>query len=134
MDIRQALSVKSLKKLLTITACHSHKNKRKPKTSKRKRSQWVWISRTLKALVKNYGIYSDLTEQDPLSTQKASINSFVNLKIEYLQKINIIWFMKLAVVPAKQSTWWIKTVFEIVLRWTQKNCICIRISRTCLCL
>ena len=39
MDIRKALLVKSLRELLTITACLSYSNKRKPQISKRKRSE-----------------------------------------------------------------------------------------------
>ena len=38
--------------------------------------------------VKNFSVYSNLTESYPLFTLKAiCINSFVNLKIEWLQKI-----------------------------------------------
>ena len=57
MDIRKSL-------LLTITFCLSHNNKRKPQISKRDRSERVLV---LKVLVKNHGVYSDLTKQDPLS-------------------------------------------------------------------
>ena len=75
--------VKSLIELQIITACHSHSNKRKPQISRRKRSEWVLIYRKLKVLVKNYGVYSDLTKLDPLSTLKTlCVNFFVNLKIE----------------------------------------------------
>ena len=53
--------------------------------------------------MKNYGIYSNLTKQDPLSSLKTlCVNSFVNQNIEYLQKIKTILFMKLIVVTAKQ--------------------------------
>ena len=58
--------------------------------------------------VKNFSVYSNLTELYTLSTLKAiCINSFVNLKIEWLQKIKKILYTKLTVVTAKQSTWWI---------------------------
>ena len=56
-------------------------------------------------VVKNYDVYSNLTKQDPLSTQKAlSVSTFVNLKIEYLQKIKTMLFMKSTVVTLKKST------------------------------
>ena len=56
--------------------------------------------------VKNFSVYSNLTELYTLSTLKAiCINSFVNLKIEWLQKIKKILYTKLTVVTAKQSTW-----------------------------
>ena len=56
--------------------------------------------------VENFSVYSNLTELYTLSTLKAiCINSFVNLKIEWLQKIKKILYTKLAVVTAKQSTW-----------------------------
>ena len=49
--------------------------------------------------VKNFSVYSNLTELYTLSTLKAiCINSFVNLKIEWLQKIKKILYTKLTVV------------------------------------
>ena len=87
MYIRKALLVKSLRELLTLTFCLCHSNKRKPQLSKRKRSELVYISCTLKVLLKDYSIYSDLTKLDPLSTLKEIyLNSFANLKIQQLQK------------------------------------------------
>ena len=47
-----------IRELLTITACLTHNNKRKPPIPKRKRLEWVWIYRTLKVLLNNYGVYS----------------------------------------------------------------------------
>ena len=52
MDIRKSL-------LPTITFCLSHNNKRKPQISKRDRSERVLV---LNVLVKNHGVYSDLTK------------------------------------------------------------------------
>ena len=55
--------------------------------------------------MKNYGLYSDLMKQDQPSTLKRlCVNSFKNLKIDYLQMIKTISFMKLAIVSVKQST------------------------------
>ena len=77
MNIRKALLVKPVRELLTVTAYISHTNKREPQTSKRKRRERVYIYRTLKILVKNYGAYSDLTKQDTFC-----INYFVNRKMQ----------------------------------------------------
>ena len=59
----------------------------------------------LKVIVESNGVYSNLTKQDPLSTMKTfCINSFLNLKIEQLQKTKTIWLIKLIVVTVKEST------------------------------
>ena len=50
--------------------------------------------------MKVYGVYSDFTKEDPLSTLKAlSVNYFVNQKMTKTMS-----FMKLTVVTANQST------------------------------
>ena len=49
--------------------------------------------------MKVYGVYSDFTKEDPLSTLKAlSVNYFVNQKMTKTMS-----FMKLTVVTANQS-------------------------------
>ena len=58
----------------------------------------------MNVLVKNYSVYSDLMKKNPLSIQKAlCAKYFVNQKIDYLQKIKTISFIKWTAVTAKQS-------------------------------
>ena len=55
--------------------------------------------------MKNYGVNSNLTKKDQLSTLKALfVNAFAKRKIKGLQKIKTILFMKSTVVTVKQST------------------------------
>ena len=81
MDIRKSL-------LLTITFCLSHNNKRKPQISKRDRSERVLV---LKVLVKNHGVYSDLTKQDPLSRSNEQKISVWNCDCEKNEIVKHCW-------------------------------------------
>ena len=55
--------------------------------------------------MKNYGVNSNLTKKDQLSTLKPLfVNAFAKRKIKGLQKIKTILFMKSTVVTVKQST------------------------------
>ena len=55
--------------------------------------------------MKNYGVNSNLTKKDQLSTLKALfVNAFAKRNIKGLQKIKTILFMKSTVVTVKQST------------------------------
>ena len=66
MDITKALLVKSLRELLTITACLSQKtnaNQRYPKSRGRKDCILPYVTLSyLTLLVKNNDVYSDLTK------------------------------------------------------------------------
>ena len=54
---------------------------------------------TLKILLKNYDVHSKLKREETFFTLKTlCVNYFVNLKIEWLQKIKTTSFIKLAIV------------------------------------
>ena len=54
---------------------------------------------TLKILLKNYDVHSKLKREETFCALKTlCVNYFVNLKIEWLQKIKTTSFIKLAIV------------------------------------